>query len=84
MEYKFHKALHVTPKDNYHLIVEFEDKTVDYDMSSLFERFDVFKELKEDKQLYQSVRIDFNGEALIWNDHIDLSTDGVWEKGLTI
>ena len=84
VKYVFHTAKSVVPTDDYHLIVEFEDKTVDYDMTELFERFPVFQKLKEDKDLYKSVKPSPGGYGLIWNDDIDVSSNHVWYTGTTI
>lgn len=48
-EFDFREALSVVPEDNYHLIVEFKDKKVDYDMNPLLETSDKYRDLKEKK-----------------------------------
>ena len=83
-EFNFHEALSVIPKDNYHLIVEFKDKKVDYDMQHLFEKYPVFQRLKEDESLYHGVVVDTGGYGLVWNGDIDLSATSIWYDGTTI
>jgi hypothetical protein len=52
-----------------------------YDVSSLFERFPVFAELKDNPAEFHCVEVDVGGYGIIWNDDLDLSCDELWENG---
>ena len=38
--------------------------------------------LTEVAGLYEQVKIDIGGYGLIWNDDLDISADGIYEKGI--
>lgn len=71
----------IETKEDLILIATFADgEVVSFDVETLFDRYPVFKELK-DKSLFDSVQIDGVGYGISWNDNIDLSSDGIYEKG---
>ena len=79
----FHKMKEVYPLPNKRLSVLFTDGTTKtYDVNPLFERFDSFKPL-ENEALFASVAVDVGGYGILWNDDIDLSSDELWEHGVT-
>lgn len=79
----FHKIKDVTPLPKYKLFVQFSEGVMKvYDLKPLFERFPVFKKLKEDDELYANVYVDVGGHGIVWNDEIDLSSDELWENGV--
>ena len=80
----FHKVKDVSALPDYKLSVQFaEGCTKIYDVSPLFEKWDVFLELK-DPNLFSDVQVDVGGHGIIWNDDIDLSCEELWENGKTV
>ena len=80
----FHKIRSVTPLDDYMLRVEFcEGVTKVYDVKQLFDTFKVFNKLKENN-LFNKVRVDKGGYAVIWNKEIDLACDDLFYDGKII
>ena len=80
----FHKIRSVTPLDDYMLRVEFcEGSTKVYDVKQLFDTFKIFNKLKENN-LFNKVRVDKGGYAVIWNKEIDLACDDLFYDGKTI
>ena len=80
----FHKIRSVTPLDDYMLRVEFcEGITKVYDVKQLFDTFKIFNKLKENN-LFNKVRVDKGGYAVIWNKEIDLACDDLFYDGKTI
>ena len=78
----FHKVKNVSALSDYKLSVQFsEGITKIYDISSLFERFPVFAELKDNPAEFHCVEVDVGGYGIIWNDDLDLSCDELWENG---
>ncbi len=81
----FHKVKTVSVIPNYRLSIQFaEGVTKIYDLQPLFEKWPVFRDLKNDDTLLYSVEVDVGGYGIIWNDDIDLSCDELFENGETI
>lgn len=78
----FHKIKNVTALTNYKLSVQFaEGETKIYDLSPLFDRYPVFKCLKERPQDFYNVYVDTGGYGIVWSDELDLSCDELWKNG---
>jgi hypothetical protein len=72
---KIHKAIRVTPLDEYILNIEYEDGTkINFDMTKLLNH-PLFKPLK-DKEIFNNVWI--NGSAICWPNDIDLCSDSLY------
>lgn len=79
----FYKVKDVKILENYILEITFQNDIVKhYDVSKLFEKWNVFKQLKMDKKLFQQVKVDEGGYGISWNDEIDLSCNELWENGI--
>lgn len=80
----FHKVKDVTPLSDFRLSVQFcEGVTKVYDLKPLFEKFTVFKGLKDKPETFYDVVVDTGGYGIVWNDNIDLSCDELWNNGVT-
>ena len=80
----FHRIRSVTPLDDYLLRVEFcEGITKIYDVKPLFEKIEVFNKLKKNN-LFNKVKVDFGGYAVIWNKEVDLECDDLFYDGKVI
>ena len=78
----FHKIKNVTALPDFKLSVQFaEGVTKIYDVKPLFEKWDIFKTLKNQPELFTSVEVDAGGYGIIWNDDIDLSCDELFANG---
>lgn len=81
----FHKVKTVNVIPDYRLSIQFaEGVTKIYDLKPLFEKWPVFRNLKNDDTLLYSVEVDAGGYGIIWNDDIDLSCDELFENGETV
>lgn len=81
----FHKVKNVSALPNYMLSVQFsEGVTKLYDMNSLFEKLPVFKQLKDQPEVFNCVAVDVGGYGIIWDDDFDLSCDELWENGTVV
>ncbi len=81
----FHKIKSVSPLPDFCLSVTFsEGITKVYDVKPLFKEIPIFKQLKKDVDLFNSVHTDVGGYGVIWNDDIDLACDELYENGKTI
>ena len=80
----FHKIKEVETIEKYILKIVFQDETIKkYDVSLLFEKWESFKQLKEDG-LFEQVKVDQGGYGISWNDEIDLSCEELWDNGVDI
>ncbi len=81
----FHKVKEVKALDNFKLQVCFEDMTIKiYDITPLFSKWKIFNDLRADKGLFLSVKVDAGGYGISWNDDIDLSCNELWENGVLV
>lgn len=79
----FHKVKEVYPLPGMKLSILFSDGTTKtYDASPLPDRLDAFKPLVNEN-LFSNVKVDTGGYGVCWNDEIDLSSDELWEHGVT-
>ena len=75
------RIIDVKPINNMNLIVYFDGGIVKkYDVKQLFSEIPVFKEL-QDNALFNSVRVEVGGVAIIWNKDIDLARYEIWTNG---
>jgi hypothetical protein len=78
----FHKIKTVNALPDYKLSVQFvEGITKIYDVKPLFDKWVVFKELRDKPDLFTSVEVDTGGYGIVWNDDIDLSCDELFANG---
>ncbi len=81
----FHKVKAVNVMSDYQLSVQFaEGITKIYDLKPLFDKWQVFNELKNNQELLYGVEVDAGGCGIVWNDDIDLSCDELYENGKTV
>lgn len=80
----FHKLKKIQTRDNYIIEAEFQNgiKKI-YDLKPILKKIEIFKKLKN-KNLYNSAKIDIGGLGIIWNDEIDLSSEEIWNNGITL
>lgn len=57
-----------------------DGEVVEFDVSSLFEKYPVFRQL-ENNDLFNQLKIDGVGYGVFWNDYLDLSSDGIYMRG---
>ena len=71
----------IETKEDMVLIATFADgEVVSFDVKTMIEKFPVFKAL-ENETLFNSVVIDGIGYGISWNDELDLSSDGIYNRG---
>lgn len=81
----FYKVKKVKPLENYILEITFQNDIIKcYDVSTLFEKWEVFQKLKTNNALFRQVKVDNGGYGISWNDEIDLSCNELWENSYTI
>lgn len=81
----FKKIISVETKEDFIIIAEFDDEVVKkYDVKPLFNEISIFKDLKNIVGLFEQVKIDVGGYGIVWNDYIDLSSDEIYNRGVSI
>ena len=81
----FHKVKEVKAIEDFKLQFCFDDRTVKlYDVVPLFNKWNVFEALRDNKDLFCSVKVDAGGYGVRWNDEIDLSCNELWENGASV
>ena len=79
----FNKVKDVKPMNDYTLDVYFiNGERRLYDVKPLFEKFPVFNDLKNISGLFDIVKPEQGGYAVLWNDNIDLSCDELYYNGI--
>ena len=78
----FHKVKSVGGLPDFLLSVQFaEGVTKIYDVKPLFLKWESFKSLENNSELFFDVQVDLGGYGIIWNDDLDLSRDELFENG---
>lgn len=78
------KVIDVVPLRNHYLLVFFEDGiTKKFNVNSLIDKYQEFKELIDDK-LFNSVKVEPGGYGISWNDELDCSEGELYSEGISI
>ena len=81
---EFKKIKFVYPIDNYKIIAFFTDgKKKIFDVKLLIDKYEPFKALEKDPELFFSARVAPGGYAVMWNDDLDIAADSVYYDGRT-
>ena len=81
----FHKVNNVETLPKYELSVQFaEGITKKYDLKPLFKKWKQFAALKNNDELYESVKVDQGGFGISWNDELDLSCNELFDNGTVV
>lgn len=81
----FHKVKNVTALPDFKLSVQFcEGATKIYDVTPLISKWDMFKVLNEQPEIFGTVEVDVGGYGIIWGDDLDISCDELWANGVAI
>ncbi|MDO5330930.1 MAG: helix-turn-helix domain-containing protein [Bacillota bacterium] len=77
----FHKITNLILLDNYIILVGFKGgEWRSFDLKPLMKKYPAFESLSAGG-LYEKGRIDIGGFGIVWNDELDLSSEGIYEKG---
>ncbi len=80
----FYKVSSVKPLSNFILEIIFENNEIKYyDIKPLFEKWLVFKNLKNIQGLFEQVKVDVGGYGISWNDELDLSCNELYFNSKT-
>ena len=75
-------AIKIKFLDDVKFEMTFQDgKVIRYDMSTMFDDFPQLIELRRNRELFLSGKLDYGGDAIVWNDELDFSSASVYESG---
>lgn len=52
-----------------------------FDLKPYIDKYKPFQALKDVNGLFEQAKIDVGGYGVVWNDELDVSADGIYEKG---
>ena len=79
----FHKITSLATLPDYVLLVGFSSgEFKQFDLKSLMNKYPPFAALKNVNGLYEQAKIDAGGYGIVWNDDLDISAEGIYEKGV--
>lgn len=79
----FHKITSLATLPDYVLLVGFSSgEFKQFDLKSLMNKYPPFAALKNVNGLYEQAKIDAGGYGIVWNDDLDVSAEGIYEKGV--
>ena len=79
----FHKITSLATLPDYILLVGFADGGFkQFDLKPLMDKYPPFATLKDVDGLYEQAKIDAGGYGIVWNDDLDISAEGIYEKGV--
>ncbi len=79
----FVKITSLATLPEYNLLVGFSTgEYKKFDLKPVMEKYAPFRALKETVGLYEQAKIDIGGYGIVWNDDLDISAEGIYEKGV--
>ena len=79
----FHKITSLAKLPDYILLVGFANgEFKQFDLKPLMNKYPPFATLKDVDGLYEQAAIDAGGYGIVWNDDLDISAEGIYEKGI--
>ena len=79
----FHKITSLATLPDYVLLVGFSSgEFKQFDLKSIMNKYPPFAALKNVNGLYEQAKIDAGGYGIVWNDDLDISAEGIYEKGV--
>ena len=79
----FHKITSLATLPDYILLVGFANgEFKQFDLKPLINKYPPFATLKDVGGLYEQAAIDAGGYGIVWNDDLDVSAEGIYEKGI--
>lgn len=79
----FHKITSLATLPDHILLVGFANgEFKQFDLKPLIHKYPPFATLKNVAGLYEQAKIDLGGYGIFWNDDLDISAEGIYEKGV--
>ena len=79
-----HKITSLYTLSDYILLVGFGNGEFrKFDLKPLMDKYPAFATFKSVNGLFEQAQIDVSGFGVIWNDELDLSSEGIYEHGVS-
>lgn len=79
----FHKITSLATLPDYILLVGFANgEFKQFDLKPLMGKYPPFAALEDVDGLYEQAKIDAGGYGIVWNDDLDITAEGIHEKGV--
>lgn len=79
----FHKITSLIALPDFILFVGFQNgEFKQFDLKPYIKKYPAFQSLKNVNGLYRQAKIDIGGFGIIWNDDLDISSEGIYENGV--
>lgn len=79
----FHKITSLATLPDFVLLVGFQSgEYKQFDLKPYIDKYPPFRSLKDINGLYEQAKIDVGGFGIVWNDDLDVSAEGIYEKGV--
>ena len=77
----FHRIEEIIPLKNMILKIKFKNQKIKYyDVKNVLNKIEEFKVL-ENVAIFNNVKIDIGGYAIVWNDELDISCEELYNNG---
>lgn len=77
----FHRIEEIIPLENMILKIKFKNKIIKYyDVKKILNKIEKFKIL-ENTSIFNNVKVDVGGYAIVWNDELDISCEELYNNG---
>ena len=78
-----HKIIFFAAQPDSILLVGFANgERKQFDLKPLMDKYPPFAMLRSVEGLYKQARIDTGGYGIVWNDDLDISSEGIYEQGV--
>lgn len=81
----FHRLTSIAKLQDFILLAGFNDGVFKlFDLKPLIRERPIFAKLKNVPGLYEQGRIDLGGYGIIWDETLDISAEGIYERGVQV
>ncbi len=79
----FIKITSIAPLPDYILLIGFTTGEYKlFDLKPIIDKYSPFQALINTPGLYKQAKIDVGGYGIVWNDQLDISSEGLYERGI--
>ena len=81
----YNRILKVNFNSNYVIVCEFNDGSIkEYDFKNLFNKYPIFKRLKDETNLFINGYVASGGCGIIFDDELDIASEEIYNNGVLL
>ena len=81
----YNRILKVNFNSNYVIVCEFNDGSIkEYDFKNLFNKYPIFKRLKDEPNLFINGYVASGGCGIIFDDELDIASEEIYNNGVLL